>query len=238
MACLAPWPRENGAMRLLLIEDSDRLRETLVMGLGKLGFAVDAAADGRAGLSYAANNPYDVVILDLMLPEVDGITLLRELRARGSQTHVLILSARDQVQDRVQGLQAGADDYLVKPFAFDELVARIRALLRRRYGEKSPTLELGTISLDSASGTVRRGEDAVALSPREYSLFEFLAYRQGQVVSRVEIEDALYDEHTLPSGNAVDSAVCRLRAKLEKIDGAPRIETRHGRGYVLLSESA
>jgi DNA-binding response OmpR family regulator len=137
------------------------------------------------------------------------------------------------VQDRVLGLQAGADDYLMKPFAFDELVARIRALLRRRYGEKNPTLHLGAIELDSAAGLVRSGTETVALSPREYSLLEFLAYRQGQVVTRMQIEDALYNEQTLPSGNAVDSAVCRLRAKLEAIPGAPRIETRHGRGYIL-----
>ena len=205
-------------MRILLIEDSERLSEAIATGLGKLGFAVDAVHDGKRGLSYAANNPYEVVILDLMLPGMDGITLLRELRARGCQTHVLILSARDQVQDRVLGLQAGADDYMVKPFAFEELVARIRALVRRRYGQKNPTLQLGRLALDGASGTVRCGEQAVTLSPREYSLLEFLAYRQGQVVTRIEIEDSLYDEQTLPSGNAVDSAVCRLRAKLEQID--------------------
>ena len=231
-------PIDNGGVRILLIEDSERLCETLQLGLGKLGFAVDAVHDGVRGLSYARNNPYDVVILDWMLPELDGISLLRALRAAGSDTHVLILSARDEVQDRVVGLEAGADDYLVKPFAFEELVARLRALVRRRYGRKNPLLELGSLSLDGASGSVRCGAQAIALTPREYSLLELLAYRQGEVVTRIEIEDSLYNEHTLPSGNAVDSAVCRLRAKLEQLEDGPRIETRHGHGYVLVADAS
>jgi DNA-binding response OmpR family regulator len=233
--CRAP---HNAGVRLLLIEDSDRLREGLVLGLGKMGFAVDAVGDGVKGLSYARNNPYDVVILDLMLPGLDGITLLRTLREEGCDTHVLILTARDRVEDRVIGLQAGADDYLVKPFAFDELVERIRALVRRRYGKKQPELELGGVALDRASGSLQRADQEVALTPREFQLLEFLGLRAGEVVSRIEIEDAIYDEHTLPSGNAVDSAICRLRAKLETFEDGPRIETRRGLGYVLVSPSA
>ena len=220
-------------MRVLLIEDSERLRLAVQSGLDRSGFAVDAVADGPTGLSYAANNPYDVIVLDLMLPGLDGLTLLRSLRAQGKDTHVLILSARDTVQDRVAGLQAGADDYLVKPFAVSELVERIRALLRRRYERKNPRIELGGLTLDGATGTVRRGEQTVELTPREYSLLECLALRAGETVTRIEIEDAIYDEHTLPQGNAVHSAVCRLRARLEEFEDGPRIETLRGRGYLL-----
>lgn len=225
-------------MRVLLIEDSVRLCESLRLGLGKLGFAVDVVHDGPKGLSYAANNPYDVVILDIMLPGMDGIAVLRGLRERGCDTHVLMLTARDRPEDRVLGLRAGADDYLPKPFEFDELVARLQALIRRKYGKKDPVVTLGSLRLDAGEGVLRHADDIVPLSPREYSLLEFLTYRRGEIVTRIEIEDAIYDEHTLPSGNAVDSAVCRLRAKLSRYDGGPRIETRRHRGYVLLAPSA
>ena len=221
-------------MRILLIEDSDRLRLALHAGLRKSGFAVDAVEDGVKGLSYARNNPYDVIVLDLMLPGLDGLTLLRTLRKEQQDTHVLILSARDRVEDRVEGLRAGADDYLVKPFAYAELVARIQALVRRRYGEKSPEIQLGGFILDPASGRLRRGEDEVALTPREQALLEILAHRRGETLTRIELEDAIYDEHTLPEGNALHTAVCRLRAKLDAHPDAPRIETLRGRGYRLV----
>ena len=221
-------------MRLLLIEDSERLRLALAAGLKKSGFAVDAVGDGVTGFSYARNNPYDVIILDLGLPGMDGMVLLEKLRAEGNETHVLILSARDTVQDRVKGLREGADDYLVKPFAFAELVARIRALVRRRYGSKTPEIALGSLTLDGAAGTVRRGDQEVVLTPREASLLEYLAHRRGETVSRIEIEDAIYDEHNLPRGNALHTAVCRLRAKLEAFEDGPRIETLRKRGYRLV----
>ncbi len=221
-------------MRVLLIEDSERLRTALQAGLSRSGFAVDAVGDGLTGLSYATVNPYDVVVLDLMLPGLDGLSLLRSLRAEANDSHVLILSAKDTVEDRVAGLQAGADDYLVKPFAFAELVERLRALVRRRYGRKNPLVELGSLTLDAATGSVRQGEREVDLTPREYALLECLALRAGEAVSRIEIEDAIYDEHTLPHGGAaVHSAVCRLRAKLAGIEDGPRIETLRGRGYLL-----
>jgi DNA-binding response OmpR family regulator len=221
------------AVRILLVEDSDRLRATLDLGLRREGFAVDLAADGRTGLSYARNNPYDVIVLDLMLPGLDGLTVLQELRRAGVATHVLVLTARDAVEDRVRGLQAGADDYLVKPFAFDELVARLRALVRRRYARKDPRIVLGGLVVDCAERVARHGGEVLDLTPREYALLELLALRQGEVVSRVEIEDALYSERTLPSSNAVDSAVCRLRAKLEPLGDVPTIRTRRGMGYLL-----
>lgn len=225
-------------MRVLLVEDSERLRRTLEMGLRREGFGVDAVGEGPEGLSYARNNPYDVVVLDIMLPGLDGLSVLRQLRAEGSDTHILLLTARDTVEDRVVGLEAGADDYLVKPFAFDELVARLRALTRRKYGRKNPTLALGGVEVDRAAREARAAGEVLELSPREYALLEFLGVRAGEVVSREEIEDALYDEHTLPSSNAVDSAVCRLRAKLDPLDGAPQIITRRGHGYLLQTRDA
>ncbi|MDJ0975058.1 MAG: response regulator transcription factor [Planctomycetota bacterium] len=220
-------------MRILLIEDSERLRSALDLGLRKEGFGVDLAADGPSGLSYARNNPYDVIVLDLMLPGIDGLTILETLRKEGVDTHVLILTARDTVDDRVRGLSLGADDYLVKPFAFDELVARIRALVRRKYGKKDPKLRIGSLVVDTDAKRALLDDEPLDLTPREYALLEFLATRSGQVVSRIEIEDAIYDERTLPSSNAVDSAICRLRAKIDVKHGAPVIATRRGRGYIL-----
>jgi two-component system OmpR family response regulator len=220
-------------MRVLLVEDSERLRATLDLGLRREGFAVDLAADGVKGLSYARNNPYDVIILDLMLPGKDGLSVLETLRKEGVQTHVLVLTARDTVEDRVRGLQAGADDYLVKPFAFEELVARLRALLRRRFARKEPQIVFGELTVDSARRMAFYRDAPLDLTPREYLLLELLALRSGEVVSRTEIEDALYSERTLPSSNAVDSAVCRLRAKLDGLEHAPTIRTRRGMGYVL-----
>jgi DNA-binding response OmpR family regulator len=225
-------------MRLLLIEDSERLCETLTTGLGRLGFAVDVARDGIEGLSLATNNPYEIVVLDLMLPGLDGITLLRRLRERNVGMHVLVLTAKDRVQDRVIGLRAGADDYLVKPFDFDELVARLRALVRRRYDAKDPLIRLGGVSLDTTTAELRGRGQHVELGPREFALIQYLALRRGVVLSRTEIEDAIYDGRTLPNGNAVDSAICRLRAKLARFEGAPRIVTRRGHGYVLEEEAS
>ncbi len=231
--CIRRIGPEDNAMRILLVEDSDRLRTALDLGLRKEGFGVDLAADGPTGLSYARNNPYDVIVLDLMLPGIDGLTILDTLRREGVETHVLILTARDTVEDRVRGLSHGADDYLVKPFAFDELVARLKALVRRKYGRKDPRLTIGSLIVDTDAKKALVGDLTLDLTPREYALLEFLATRSGQVVSRVEIEDAIYDERTLPNSNAVDSAICRLRAKIDAHAGAPAIATRRGRGYII-----
>ena len=219
-------------MRVLIVEDSVALRESLRLGLAREGFAVDVAADGEAGLSYARNNPYDVLVLDLMLPKLDGMGVLAGLRDRDDRPHVLVLTARDRVEDRVHGLNSGADDYLVKPFAFEELLARIHALVRRRYEERSPTVEIGDLRLDVvARSAVYRGAP-LELTAREYALLEYLALRRGQTVSREQIEDHIYGVNKLPSSNAVDSAVCILRAKLGA-DGKDLIRTRRGQGYVL-----
>ncbi|MFG0251587.1 MAG: response regulator transcription factor [Phycisphaerales bacterium JB038] len=220
-------------MHLLLVEDSIRLQESLGVGLRRSGYAVDIAGDGEQGLRYARHNPYDVVILDLMLPRMDGLTVLRHLREEGNQAHVLILTARSEVEDRVEGLRQGADDYLGKPFSFDELLARIEALVRRRYQEKSPTVRIGPLTFDAANKTVTRAGATVELSRREYALFEYLVYRKGDVVSRLQIEDHLYSERDFPMSNAVDRLVCSLRKKIEQPGSAPLLRTRRGLGYVL-----
>ncbi|MHC4262906.1 MAG: response regulator transcription factor [Planctomycetota bacterium] len=223
-------------MRILLVEDSERLQLAVSTGLRREGHGVDVASDGEEGLRYARNNPYDVIVLDLMLPKLDGLGVLRELRSKASEiegVHVLILTAKDTVEERVEGLRAGADDYLVKPFSFDELLARIEALGRRSYGTRAPDLEVGDLTIDTAGKTVQRDGRRIDLSTREYSLLEYLARRKGETVSRIEIEDHLYDETSLPTSNAVDRAVCSLRAKLGGPSDTPLIHTRRGLGYVL-----
>lgn len=220
-------------MRILLVEDSQRLARSVQTGLRRLGHAVDVVHDGRKGLSYARCNPYDLVLLDIMLPELDGLEVLAALREEGVQTHVLLLTARDTVGDRVTGLNTGADDYLVKPFAFEELAARVEALGRRVRGPATPVLQVADLSVDTAARTVTRGGRALDLSRREYALLRYLASRPGEIVSRIEIEDELYDEETLPMSNVVASTICALRDKLEA-HGEPRlIHTRRGLGYVL-----
>ncbi len=220
-------------MRALLVEDSVRLQEAIAVGFKRAGIALDVVGDGREGLSRALKNPYDVVVLDLMLPGLDGLTVLQRLREEQIDVHVLILTARGDVDDRIRGLQLGADDYLPKPFEFEELVARVRALTRRRYESKAPALEVGTLWIDTVTREVRVAGAAVRLTQREYSLLEYLAYRQGTTVSRIEIEDHIYGGEHLPMSNAIDSAICTLRAKLSKHTESKLIHTRHGFGYVL-----
>ncbi len=223
-------------MRLLLIEDSERLQRSVGTGLRKAGYALDITGDGEEGLWYAESHDYDAIILDLMLPKLDGLTLLRRLRAEGKQTHVLILTARDKVEDRVSGLQRGADDYLVKPFAFDELLARVQALCRRAYGKKDPLVLLEDFALDTGSRTISRAGKNIALAPREYMLLAYLVQRRGEVVSRTEIEEHIYDETEDPSSNAVDSAICALRKKITPPGSTSLILTRRGMGYVFAAQ--
>jgi two-component system OmpR family response regulator len=218
-------------MRLLLVEDSDRLRRWLSRGLRREGYAVDVAADGHEGLWSASENTYDVIILDLMLPGIDGLTILRTLRERGNTTHVLILSAKDMVEDRVQGLSQGADDYLVKPFSFAELCARIKALVRRSYGSKSPVLRVGELTVDTASQQVQHRGQPVSLTPREYGLMEFLVRRAGEVVSRRELWDHLYEFDSETASNVIEVMICSMRRKLGA--DADLIKTRRGQGYLI-----
>ena len=220
-------------MRVLTVEDDDPLREALCQGLEEAGFAVDGAADGEEGLWYARSNEYDAIVLDLMLPRIDGLTILSRLRREGSAVPILILTARDTVADRVKDLDFGADDYLVKPFAFAELLARVRAMVRRGYNNKDPVIRVADLEIDTAGRTVRRGGQSIDLSAREYALLEFLAARAGQVVSRSAIWEHVYDFHSEPESNVVDVYVGHLRKKIEQPDRPKLIHTRRGQGYLL-----
>jgi DNA-binding response OmpR family regulator len=224
-------------MKVLLIEDYAPLRKSLTQGLREAGFAVDSSGDGEEGLWYAQTSEYDVIILDLMLPRLDGLTVLRRLREEGSVVHILILTAKDALADRVKGINLGADDYLVKPFAFEELLARVRALVRRNYASKSPVIRVADLEIDTVARKVHRAGRAVELTAREYSLLEFLALRAGQLVTRPQIWDNLYDFAAETSSNVVDVYVGYLRRKLED-GGLPRlIHTRRGEGYIMESSS-
>lgn len=225
-------------MRLLIVEDSSRLQRTLAMAFRRSGYAVDVAGDGEEGLWLAELNDYDAIVLDLMLPKRDGIDVLRTLRTRGRTTHILLLTARDTVADRVAGLADGADDYLVKPFALEELLARVQALCRRAYGSKQPHLVVGDLEVDFAQRQARRGGLELDLTAREYQLLEYLARREGEVVTRAEIEAHIYDGQVDPMSNVVDSAICGLRKKIAfSPAAAPLIHTRRGLGYVLSARS-
>ncbi len=223
-------------MRILIVEDFELLRDSLAQGLRERGFAVDVAVDGDQGLWLAKSNDYDVIVLDLMLPGIDGLTLLTSLRAKQVDTHVLILTARDTIEDRVTGLDSGADDYLVKPFVFEELLARIRALLRRKYQRKSPTINIADLEIDTTRKTVRRDGMQVVLTPSEYALLEYLALRAGEVVSRTDIWEHLYDFDSSATSNVVDVFIKRLREKLESGRQPRLIHTKRGHGYFLAVE--
>jgi DNA-binding response OmpR family regulator len=222
-------------MRVLLIEDYAPLARSLAQGLREAGYAVDATGDGAEGLALAEANPYDALVLDLMVPKVDGLTILARLRARGSNAGVLIVTARDEVSSRVGGLDLGADDYLVKPFALEELLARLRAVIRRRYGAPANLVTVADLVIDAGARTVKRGGQSVSLSAREFALLEYLALRRGQVVTRTEIWEHVYDFAAEPSSNVVDVYVGYLRRKLGDGEaGAPRlIHTHRGLGYSL-----
>ena len=220
-------------MRVLLVEDSPRLQRSVSLALRKSGYAVDVASDGDEGFWMADSNDYDVLVLDVMLPKRDGLSVLTGLRRKNKAVHVLLLTARDQVSDRVKGLEAGADDYLIKPFALEELLARVHALCRRAYGTKQVQLAVADLEIDTLARTVRRGGQPIELTAREYHLLEYLARRRGHVVTRTEIEDHIYDGQVDPMSNVVDSAICSLRKKLNAGSERPLIHTRRGFGYIL-----
>ncbi|MBN2376287.1 MAG: response regulator transcription factor [Sedimentisphaerales bacterium] len=220
-------------MRVLLIEDYRPLQKSLAQGLGEADFAVDVTGDGEEGLWYASSNEYDVVILDLMLPGMGGLEILKKLRTQGQQCHVLILTAKDTVEDRVKGLNLGADDYLVKPFAFEELLARVRALVRRSYQKKNPRIDIEDLRIDLTTQQVFRKNREILLTPREYSLLEYLAMRVGQIVSRTDLWEHLYEFHSSASSNVVDVYIGYLRKKIDQSDGDSLIRTVRGRGYIL-----
>ena len=220
-------------MRILVIEDYAPLRRSLVLGLRDEGFAVDESGDGDEGLWFATHNAYDAIVLDLMLPGMDGSEILRLLRKASNPVHVLVLTARDTVSDRVRHLDLGADDYLVKPFAFEELLARLRALTRRATGNKNPLITIGDLELDPAARTVCRAGAAVDLTPREYALLEILAQRSGSVVTREELRERCYDFADETGSNVIDVYIGYLRRKIDRSGLPPLIHTRRGHGYVL-----
>lgn len=220
-------------MKVLLVEDYAPLSKAVRQGLQEAGFAVDVAGDGEEGLWYARSSDYDVIVLDLMLPRVDGLTLLKRLRTEGRTAHVLILTAKDTIADRVAGLDLGADDYLVKPFAFDELLARVRALVRRRYEARSPTIRVADLEINIGRKTVQRMGEPIELTAREYALLEYLALRVGQLVTRTEIWEHVYDFNASVQSNVVDVYIGYLRRKIERPGRQRLIHTRRGQGYVL-----
>jgi DNA-binding response OmpR family regulator len=220
-------------MRLLIIEDYKPLQQSLTKGLCEAGFAVDSTGDGMEGLWYAMSNEYDVIILDLMLPGMDGLEILKKIRTKGLKSHVLILTAKDTVQDRVTGLNLGADDYLIKPFAFKELLARVHALLRRSYRQKNPKIKVKDLQINLTTQRVWRGKEEIQLTPREYALLEYLAMRLGQTISRTDIWEHIYDFKSSASSNVVDVYIGYLRKKIERPNEPRLIHTIRGRGYVL-----
>jgi DNA-binding response OmpR family regulator len=220
-------------MRLLVVEDYAPLRESLAKGLRELGYAVDATGDGTEGMWFIDNHGYDVVILDLMLPGVSGSEILRRLRAAGNNVRVLVLTAKDAVADRVAALDLGADDYLTKPFAFEELAARLRALVRRRYDLADPIIRIADLEIDTRARKVSRAGEVLVLSAREYALLEYLASRSGDVVTRAEIYEHVYDAAGEPWSNVLDVYISHLRRKIDQGHETKLIHTRRGQGYVL-----
>ena len=216
-------------MRLLIVEDDARLASVLARGLRENGYAVDRAADGAAALEHLHNNEYDAVVLDVMIPGIDGMEVCRRLRAERAALPVLMLTARDSLEDRVGGLDAGADDYLTKPFAFAELLARLRALLRRGPAVADSVLRAGEVRIDTRSHSVRRGDAEVPMTSKEYALLEYLARNAGRVVGREEIAEHVWDERYDPFSNVIDVYVNRLRKKV----GPELIVTRRSEGYML-----
>lgn len=220
-------------MRILVAEDHESLARSLASGLREDGYAVDLSFDGSDALHLARNTSYDCIILDIMLPGIDGWTILRQLRAEKIATPILVLTSRDATEDRVRGLDSGADDYLVKPFAWDELSARVRMLLRRKYDLRSTVVSIADLEIDTVARTVSRAGTRINLSAREFSLLAYLAFRHGEVVSRSDIWGHLYDHVDEVTSNVVDVYVAYLRAKIDKGYSQKLIHTRHGAGYVL-----
>jgi len=224
-------------MKILVVEDEERVAQFVQKGLKEEGHAVDVSHDGEEGGFLAEVNDYDLIILDLMLPKKNGIQVCRELRERGVATPVLMLTARDSVEDRVRGLDAGADDYLAKPFAFEELLARVRALLRRRSESKSPTLKIANLELDPMSRQVHRGGKPIRLTTKEYALLEYLMRNPKKVLSRTLIGEHVWDMNFDPESNVIDVYVSHLRAKVDKGFDVQLIHTIRGQGYLLSDEA-
>lgn len=220
-------------MRILIVEDFAAVRKSLAQGLREAGYAVDEAANGEDGLWHARSGEHDVIILDLMLPKLDGLSILKTLRREKCPAHILVLTARDTSEDKVRGLDLGADDYLVKPFQFAELLARVKALIRRKYDAKTTVLRIADLEVDLSAHLARRSGQIIDLSAREYALLEYLAHNAERIVTRTDIWQHVYDFNASPESNVVDVYIGRLRAKIER-EGKPHlIHTKRGQGYFL-----
>jgi len=222
-------------MRVLVVEDDRDVAAYLVKGLKEHGYTVDHAEDGKNGLFLATSENYDVMVIDRMLPELDGLAIVRSVRAAGKATPMLILSALGEVDDRVEGLRAGGDDYLTKPFAFSELLARLEALVRRTAALVTPEteLEVGDLELDLLSRVAKRGDQVIELQPREFRLLEYLMRHAGQVVTRTMLLEHVWDYHFDPQTNVIDVHISRLRSKIDKGYGKPLLHTVRGAGYMM-----
>jgi two-component system response regulator PhoP len=218
-------------MRLLLVEDEPVLRDQLANRLRKDGYAVDTAIDGEEGLYYAAEYPIDLAIVDLGLPKISGIELIRKLRKKGKDVPVLILTARNKWQDKVEGLESGADDYLAKPFHYEELAARVKALIRRSAGQADPMISVGGVKLNSVTQEVTQNGESLVLTAYEYRLLHYLMLNAGKVISKMELTDHLYEEDTDRDSNVIEVFIRRLRKKLDPDGTLGPIETLRGRGY-------
>jgi two-component system, OmpR family, copper resistance phosphate regulon response regulator CusR len=224
-------------MRVLLVEDEPDAARVLAKGLRERSFAVDVAAEGEGAIYLSSINNYDLIILDVMLPLKDGFEVCREIRAAGANVPVLMLTALDDVRDRITGLDSGADDYLVKPFDFHELLARVRALLRRGQSLQPETIEAGDLKINTRSHAVQRAGASIALTAKEYALLEYLARRAGQVVSRSEIAEHVWDENFDPFSNLIEVYIQRLRRKIDEGREPKLIRTLRGEGYLLAAGS-
>lgn len=224
-------------MRILLVEDDEGISSFILKGLREAALAVDLSADGEDALYQVSINDYDLVILDVMIPLKDGFEVCREMREQGLETPILMLTARDAVQDRIEGLDSGADDYLVKPFAYDELLARIRALLRRKEKPLAPDLlKVGDLEVDTKSQRIRRGGEEIRLTAKEYTVLEYFARNPGRVIGREEISEHCWDETYDPFTNSIEVFINRLRKKIDKNSREPLLQTRRGAGYILQLE--
>ena len=223
-------------MRILVVEDEKDLANIIKQGLEEEGYVVDLAHDGEEGQYMAENFPVDAIVLDIMLPVADGLTVLRNLRKKGMKTPVILLTARDAILDKIKGLDTGADDYLTKPFEFGELLARLRSLLRRRGEGKEAVIRIADLEINTASHEVKRGGKSINLSAREYALLEYLAYKKETVVSRSDIMEHIYHEETDMDSNVIDVYINYLRNKIDRDFKKKLIHTVRGAGYVLREE--
>ncbi|MDA7881230.1 response regulator transcription factor [Akkermansiaceae bacterium] len=221
-------------MRVLLIEDYPLLRNSVEECLIEEGFAVDSSECGEEGLWYALNHDYDVLLLDIMLPKISGLEILKKIRNRQINTPAILISARDSINQRVEGLECGADDYLIKPFALEELIARVKVQIRRKHGLKSPVLSIGDLEIDTSSKTVKRAGQVISLTRKEYNLLECFVFKKGEVLSREYLAQHAYQDYEGGNSNVLDVYVGYLRKKLN-INGLPNlIETKRGHGYFLV----